>query len=90
MFNLIALLFSHVQCVRQGVTAMATTTDSRRIISGGGEGQVRIWNVSPTSQRMQEALKEHKGAISCIQVSQNGKECVSASEDGTCIIWNLE
>ena len=27
---------------KQGVTAIATTSDSSRIVSGGGEGQVRL------------------------------------------------
>jgi len=43
------------------VTAVAVTSDSKRIISGGGEGQVRVWEVSPQLQTMKEAMKEHKG-----------------------------
>jgi len=43
------------------VTAVAITSDSKRIISGGGEGQVRVWEVSPQLQTMKEAMKEHKG-----------------------------
>lgn len=35
---------------------------SHQIISGGGEGQVRVWDVlSDHNQKMKEALKEHKG-----------------------------
>ena len=29
------------------------------------------------------------GAVTCIKVRQNDQECVSASSDGTCIIWDL-
>ena len=69
------------------MTAVATTHDSSRIVSGGGEGQVRIWDVA--TRMMKHALKEHRGAVSSIKVRQNDAECVSASTDGTCIIWDL-
>ncbi|PIK54041.1 hypothetical protein BSL78_09070 [Apostichopus japonicus] len=72
------------------VTAIATTSDCKRIISGGGEGQVRVWEVSRNRQSLVEAMKEHKGAVSCIKVRKNDQECISASEDGTCIIWDLQ
>jgi len=29
------------------------------------------------------------GAVTCIKVRHNDQECVSASSDGTCIIWDL-
>ena len=47
----------------KGVTAVATTSDCTRIISGGGEGQVRVWNVGlhGSSYKMAGAMKEHKG-----------------------------
>ncbi|XP_038597985.1 cilia- and flagella-associated protein 52 isoform X1 [Tachyglossus aculeatus] len=72
-----------------GVTAIATTSDCKRIISGGGEGQVRVWGISSQSQKLQEALKEHKASVSCIKVKNDNQECVTASTDGTCIIWDL-
>ena len=73
-----------------GVTATATTSNCRCIISGGGEGQVRVWDVAGSSTKMKGAMKEHRGAVSCIKVKSNDIECVSASADGTCIIWNLQ
>ena len=45
----------------KGVTAIATSSDSKRIISGGGEGQVRVWDIYPHTQVLKEAMKEHKG-----------------------------
>ncbi|CAO2643666.1 Cilia- and flagella-associated protein 52 [Lemmus lemmus] len=74
---------------RIGVTAIATTSDCKRIISGGGEGEVRVWQVGCQTQKLEEALKEHKSSVSCIRVKKNNEECVTASTDGTCIIWDL-
>eukprot|EP00116_Pleurobrachia_bachei_P007216 sb/3467478/ len=48
---------------KQGVTAIATTNDSSRIVSGGGEGQVRVWDISPKHQQMKAAMKEHKATF---------------------------
>ncbi|KAJ8336086.1 hypothetical protein SKAU_G00394290 [Synaphobranchus kaupii] len=73
----------------QGATAMACCKDCRTIVSGGGEGQVRVWDVQPGSYRMIENMKEHKGTVACIALKSDDKECVSASADGVCIIWDL-
>ncbi|XP_050394458.2 cilia- and flagella-associated protein 52 [Patella vulgata] len=83
----------------KGVTAIACTSDGRCIISGGGEGQVRIWSIQENYDArgkkvyrgvLIETMKEHKGSVSAIKVRDNDKECTSASTDGTCIIWDLE
>ena len=45
----------------KGVSALAVTSTSSRVISGGGEGQVRVWDIAERHQTMRAALKEHKG-----------------------------
>lgn len=52
--------------------------------------QVRIWNIGEKTQKLREVLKEHRGAVSCIKTNKNDKEGVTASLDGTCVIWDLE
>ncbi|XP_014677656.1 PREDICTED: cilia- and flagella-associated protein 52-like [Priapulus caudatus] len=52
--------------------------------------QVRVWQITDAKQTLKETMKEHKGSVSCIKVRSNDKECVSASTDGTCIIWDLQ
>lgn len=37
------------------------TSNSRQVVSGGGEGQVRVWDIFKQHQEMKSALKEHKG-----------------------------
>lgn len=60
------------------------------IISGGAEGEIRIWNIEPTVQRMKINLKEHRSRVTCIILSQDDKKAVSVSSDGSCIVWDLE
>ncbi|XP_068583876.1 cilia- and flagella-associated protein 52 isoform X2 [Cebidichthys violaceus] len=74
---------------RMGVTAIAGTRDSKRIISGGGDGQVCAWELQPQGHRLLEAMKKHRAAITCIKIKSDSKECVTASADGTWIIWDI-
>ena len=52
----------------QGVSAIACTSDCRRVISGGGEGQVRVWIIGDNTHTLEGAMKEHKSSIACIKV----------------------
>ncbi|KAG1940756.1 cilia- and flagella-associated protein [Pimephales promelas] len=72
-----------------GVTAIAATNDCKWIVSGGGEGQVRVWEIFQKSYRLIATMKEHKARVNCIKIKSNDKECVTASSDGACIIWDL-
>lgn len=84
------LIFTILSAHNKGVSAIAITTDNKKIVSGGGEGQVRVWDVKPSVQSLLFVLKEHKGPVSSIDVSCTNKEAVTASTDGTCIIWDIE
>ena len=35
---------------------------------------MRIWDVTPRGHDMKEALKEHKGAVTCIKIRRNDEE----------------
>ncbi|CAF5115285.1 unnamed protein product [Rotaria magnacalcarata] len=74
----------------RGVTAVAVTNDCRRIVSGGGEGMIRVWQINSNSQELLATMKEHKNAVVSIRINKSDTECVTASLDGTCIIWNLK
>ncbi|CAD7696135.1 unnamed protein product [Ostreobium quekettii] len=84
------LLFSIHNAHHKAVTAIASTGDCNRIISGGEEGMVRVWGIRAESQVMEASMKEHKGPVNCIQIKEStSDECVSCSSDGSCIIWDL-
>jgi WD40 repeat protein len=72
----------------KGVTAMAVTNNNAQLLSGGGDGQVRLWKFG-SSVELVQTLKEHTGAITSIMVNTTDEECVTSSVDGTCIVWDL-
>lgn len=74
---------------RTGVTALCVDTANEHIISGGVDSQVRVWKVSKQKQVMVASMKEHKATINAICIRSNDKECISASDDGSCIVWDL-
>jgi len=75
----------------KGVTAIAPFNSLPKLITGGGDGQVRVWDLGSGSGGMQlsKTLKEHTGQITSIMVAQSDEEAVSSSVDGTCICWDL-
>ncbi|XP_029948827.1 cilia- and flagella-associated protein 52 [Salarias fasciatus] len=74
---------------RMAVTAIAGTRNCKMIVSGGGEGQVRVWELHSHGHRLLETMKEHKAAITSIKIKSDDKECVTASADGACIVWDI-
>ena len=75
---------------RHGVTALIGTIDSTRIVSGGMEGEVRIWKIGKQTQTMEASMKEHRGRVWAIQLNKTNELAVSASSDGSCIVWDLK
>lgn len=75
---------------RHGVTSLISTIDSSRIISGGMEGEVRVWKIGKQTQTMEASMKEHRGRVWSIQLNRSNELAVSASSDGSCIVWDLK
>jgi WD40 repeat protein len=75
---------------KNGVTALAGTSDSGRIVTGGMEGEVRVWKIGQQSQTMEASLKEHRGRVWDMIVNADDAKVVTASSDGSCIVWDLK
>lgn len=73
-----------------GVTALAPTANCQRIVSGGMEGEVRIWRIGKQTQIMEASLKEHRGRVADIRINKADAQAVSSSFDGSCIIWDIK
>jgi len=89
------LMWEQENAHNKGVTALAVRNGSQphSFLSGGGEGKLRLWSVNPergSKPTMRwEDMTEHKAEVTCIRVKKDNTECISASKDGSCIIWDL-
>mmetsp|Transcript_27035 Transcript_27035/g.71192 ORF Transcript_27035/g.71192 Transcript_27035/m.71192 type:complete len:300 (-) Transcript_27035:10-909(-) len=72
-----------------GVTAIACGSGGDKVVSGGADGSVRVWGVTAESRVLLGSMKEHKAAVNSIKVRGNETEFVSASSDGSCIVWDM-
>lgn len=52
----------------KGVTALAPLNDNKRLLTGGGDGQVRLWTIG-SQMKLDNTLKEHSAKITSIMVS---------------------
>jgi WD40 repeat protein len=83
------LLYAINDCHANGVTSICATSDGRKIVSGGMNGEIRVWKIVNQSQTMETSLKEHRGRVFSIVVNSQNDRAVSASADGSCIIWDI-
>lgn len=84
------LLYQILDAHREGVTAIQGTHESKRVVSGGMDGTIRIWSTGLQKQTLLRSMKEHRGRVWNIKVNSNNKEALSCSSDGSCIIWDIE
>ncbi|CAD7968475.1 unnamed protein product [Amoebophrya sp. A120] len=75
---------------RNGCTAIATTCTGTRLVTGGMEGEVRVWRLGGQSQSMEASLKEHRGRVWSICLTKDDKKAFTSSSDGSCILWDLD
>jgi len=60
------------------------------MVVGGGDGGVRLWSLSRYSHpKMVKTVREHRGSVSSVSVSEDGEWCLSSSSDGAAILWRL-
>lgn len=73
-----------------GCSALAVSSSGRIIVSGGIEGQVRVWKIEPYRQSLIGVLKDHSGPITSLDFNNMDTEVISASSDGSCVIWDVK
>ena len=81
---------------QESVTALAMCDENAealgsewRLVSGGKDGAVRVWKVKDSYQFLQYSMKEHKCSINALTCNANCSQAISASSDGSAIVWDL-
>lgn len=70
-----------------GVKAVAVTPDGSRIVSGGVDGTVRVWDL--TTGRLERTLEGHPSTVFAVTVTPDGSRIVSGGYDHTVRVWDL-
>jgi len=81
---------AHNEKVTSIVVCGSDNVSPFRIVSGGAEGRVRVWSIASSHQSLVASLKEHRSAVNCLRINKECTQCLSASADGSCIVWDLE
>ncbi|KAG2747529.1 WD40 repeat-like protein [Suillus brevipes Sb2] len=71
----------------RAVCSMAISQDDSTVVSGSGDGRLRLWNIKKGSV-VGNPWEGHDSSVRCLDWTANGQEVASGSEDGTIRRWN--
>jgi WD40 repeat protein/tRNA A-37 threonylcarbamoyl transferase component Bud32 len=71
-----------------GVNRVVFTPDGKRIISGGEDGTIRVWDIATGKELMK--IDAHKSWITYTRVHPDGKQIASSSGENTVKLWDLD
>ena len=60
--------------------------DGRKLVSGGSDGTVRVWDLASKKELM--CLKGHEGPVRNVVFAPDGTKLLSSGEDGTVRLWD--
>jgi hypothetical protein len=69
-------------------TCAVLSTDGRRLLSGGKDGSVRLWDLA--SGRELCRCEGHRNQVTSVNFSPDGRRALSGSKDWTARLWDLE
>lgn len=70
------------------VNAVVWSPDGRRIVSGGEDQTVRVWDAR--SGRELETLRPHRGSVESLAFSRDGMRLASAGKEGSLAIFEMQ
>jgi WD40 repeat protein len=72
---------------RGGVLALAISPDGRSVLTGGGDGKMKLWD--PASGRVLRSFDADQNLVRSIAFGPGGEQCVSAGSQRALRIWNV-
>ena len=68
--------------------ALAVTPDGTKLVSGGDDHTVRIWDLA--SGRLQRTLRGHADSVRAVAVTPDGRRIISGGTYDVVRVWDLE
>ncbi len=68
--------------------ALAVTPDGKRLVSGGDDRTVRVWDLA--SGRLQHTLHGHSDSVRAVAVTPDGRRIISGGAYDALRVWDLE
>jgi WD40 repeat protein len=68
--------------------AVALTSDQRKVVSGGVDGSLNVWNLETGKAEL--TLTGHMGGVFAVAVTPDGQRVISGAGNGTLHVWNLD
>lgn len=81
------LLWCLKECHREGCSTLTMSHNQRFLISGGENGEVRIWELK--TREMMCHLKQHTLPVTSIDIFSDDTHCVTSARDRTILCWDL-
>lgn len=67
------------------VTRLAFSPNKHRLVSGGGDGTIKLWDVTTGNEVL--TLQGHTGNIVCLAFSPDGAMLASADSNNMIKLW---
>ena len=72
----------------KSLNSIAFSSDSTRIVSGGGDSTVKLWDAA--NKRLLRTFAGHSGAVNSVAITFDGKRIISGSQDRSIKVWDIE
>ena len=72
----------------RGGTSAQFAGDGKTVVTAGGDGTARLWDVA--SGQARQVLRGHEGEVTGAQFAGDGKTVVTAGKDGSARLWDCQ